>query len=194
MGELVVCKRDAFAFLTRRGSDRFRDIPKLKAQLVPNPVPLQDEAYSSARSNVSSEGSVSRESSQSSFRGGTQKFLQGVKSTSTSSEEIAPKSGGKVAERSECRSLDQSIELGEVKQVKFGLDAGEKKGAHNRILRRKIVLERWPTCDPHLLKNTDCDGELFKANGAEGAFEASLMGVEGSPDAIPMVLNLRSPD
>jgi hypothetical protein len=187
MGELIVCKRDAFAFLTRRGSDRFRDIPKLTARLVPNPFLLQDEAYSRARSNVSSEGSVSQGSSPRCFQGSTQKPLQGVKSDSTSSEDRVSTSGGKVAERSGWRSRDQSPELGEVKQVKLGLEAGEKKGAHNRTLRRKFVLERWPTCDPHLLTKTDSDGELFKSNGSVGSFEASLVGVDqGSPDADPI--------
>jgi hypothetical protein len=186
MGELIVCKRDAFAFLTRRGSDRFRDIPKLNPRLVPNSFSLQDEAYSSARSNVSSEGSVSQGSSQRSFQGSTQTSLQGVKSDSKSSEERASESGGKGAERSEWRSRDQSPEAGEAKQVKLGVEAGEKKGAHNRTLRRKFVLERWPTCDPHLLTKTDSDGEIFKANGAGGSFEASTMGVEGAPDAIPI--------
>lgn len=35
MEELIICKRDAFAFLTRRGSNRFRDIPKLNFAVSP---------------------------------------------------------------------------------------------------------------------------------------------------------------
>lgn len=122
---------------------------------------------------------MSRGNSQRSSQESTHEPLQGVKKNSTSSEDRASKSGCKVAERSGWGSRDHSPESRETKKVNPNIEGGEKKGAHNRILRRKFVLERWPTCDPHLLRKTDYDEELFKANGGEGSFEASIPGVEG---------------